>query len=412
MINNVALVFNLYFIFFNIALVTSRPCFKIRSSQTLNVVSKPKLTHNMSDRINSSFLEKLIDWKEFELFISDLYSQSDKILVQHDITLKGKSNAKRQIDVLITHKTKLHTYTTIVECKRWKKSVTRQVIDVLFASIEDLNASKGVIFTTKGYEEGAIEYAKSKNIDIFIVRDIREDEYGNLGKTFSLYLQIFSGKLENFALQNVKWFSPKGLPLTKQPPKFDIHFTKEQIYPEHLQLVDLDLNKGPNLIKLLIDIRSDLLKTKLEAFNYLLQPEYEKLELGFNTKIKLDFANYKFKFISHDNGFIQFESIYFDLINCIDQSKMTFDKTESVDFALIVENYISKQKNFISKPKLESKIILSEAIEIETNEINKSKFVQPNGVIKVSTEHYVNFEFKTETEIVKTKEIIVRISNL
>jgi len=365
----------------------------------------------MSDKIISSFLEKLIDWKEFECFVADIYSESDEIIVQHDVTLTGKSNAKRQIDVYITQKTKLHTYTTIVECKRWKKPVTRQVIDVLFASVEDLNASKGVIFTTKGYEEGAIEYAKSKNIDIFIVRDIREDEYGNLGKTFSLYLQMFNGKLENFDFQNVKWFSPLGLPLTKQPSKFDIYFTKQQSYPENLQLVDLNLNKGPNLVKLLIDIRADILNRRLESFNYLLQPENESIEEGFNTRIKLDFTDYKYKFISHDNGFIQFDSIYFDFINCINQSKMNFDKTESVDFALIVENYISKQKNFVSKRKTESKIKLSDPIQIENSEIDESKLVQPNSLIKISTEHYINFEFKKETKIVKTKDIIINLTN-
>ncbi|MCX2431113.1 restriction endonuclease [Pedobacter sp. GR22-10] len=365
----------------------------------------------MNNKIISSFLEKLIDWKEFEFFVADIYSESSEVIVQHDITLLGKSNAKRQIDVYITQKTKLHTYTTIVECKRWKKPVTRQVIDILFASLEDLNASKGVIFTTHGYEEGAIKYAKNKNIDIFIVRDIREDEYGNLGKTFSLYLQMLHARIENFDLQNLKWFSPLGLPLSKQPPKFDIHFAKEQIYPEHQQLVDLKLNNGPNLVKLLIDIRADLLKRRLDSFHYLLQPESDILEIGYKTRIKLDFTNYKYKFIRHDNGFIQFDSIYFDFVNCIDQSKMTFDKTESLDFALIVENYISKQRNFVSKPKTESKIKLSEPIKIDNTGINESEFLQPNSIIRLTTEHYVSFEFKKETKITETKDIVVNLIN-
>jgi hypothetical protein len=365
----------------------------------------------MSNKNINSFLDKLIDWKEFEFFVADIYSESDEIIVQHDITLNGKSNAKRQIDVFITHKTKLHTYTTIVECKRWKKPVTRQVIDVLFASVEDLNASKGIIFTTKGYEEGAIQYAKSKNIDIFIVRDIREDEYGNLGKSFSLYLQIFNAKLEKFDLQNIKWFSPLGLPLTKQPPEFIIHFTKEQNFQEHQQLVDLDLNKGTPLQKLLIDLRHDLIKKRLESFNHLLQPENENLQIGFNTRIKLDFTNYKYKFISHDNGFIQFDSIYFDFINCIEQSKMTFDKTESYDFALIVENYISKQKNFVSKQKTDTKLKVSEPIEIDNSKIDESQLVQNNSIIKLSREHYIDFEFKKDTKIVNTKDMIVNLTN-
>ena len=353
----------------------------------------------------SNFLEKLIDWKEFELFVADIYSDSDEITVKHDVTLIGKSNAKRQIDVYVTQKTKLHTYVTIIECKRWKVPVTRQEIDILYASVEDLNASKGVIFTTKGYEEGAIEYAKNKNIDIFIVRDIREDEYGNLGKSFSLYLQMFNGRLENFDLKNVRWFSPLGLPLTKQPPKFDIYFTKDQVFPKHQQLVDLNLSKGPNLVQLLIDIRADLLNRRLESFNYLLQPENEKSEVCYRTKIKVDFTNYQYKYIQHDNGFIQFDLISFDLINCIDQSKMHFDKTASVDFALIVENYISKQRNFVSKSKIDSKITLSKPIKVEP--VDESKLVQPNSIMKLTTEHFVSFELKKDTIINNTQEITV-----
>lgn len=365
----------------------------------------------MSDKIISSFLDKLIDWKEFELFVADMYAESDEVTVQHDVTLVGKSGAKRQIDVFVTQKTKLHEYNTIIECKRWKKPVTRQVVDVVFSSVEDLNASKGVIFTTKGYEEGAVEYARNKDIDIFIIRDIRDDEYGNLGKTFSLYLQVFNGKLEEFDFRDAKWFSPLGLLMKKQPPNFNFHFTKEQKYLERQQLVDLKLSKGTNLTKLLINIRADLLKRILKSYNRLLQPENEKIEIGFKTRIKLDFTKYRYKFISHDNGFIQFESIYFDLITRICQSKMTFDRTKSVDFALIVENYISKQKNFVSKSKNESKIKLSEPIETKKSAIDDSELVHPNSIIKISEAHYINFEFKKETKVIKTKDITIDLTD-
>ena len=90
---------------------------------------------------------------------------------------------------------------------------------------------------------------------------------------------------------------------------------------------------------------------------------------------------------------------------------MTFDKTESVDFALIVENYISKQRNFVSKPKSESRLTLSEPIEFENEKTDESKYVQPNSIIKISTEHYINFEFKKETKIIETKDITVNLIN-
>jgi hypothetical protein len=62
--------------------------------------------------------EQLIDWREFELFVQRLYQEEQNLKVEHDVTLVGKSGAKRQIDVLITQETKLHKYITLVECKR------------------------------------------------------------------------------------------------------------------------------------------------------------------------------------------------------------------------------------------------------------------------------------------------------
>ena len=161
----------------------------------------------------------------------------------------------------------------------------------------------------------------------------------------------------------------------------------------------------------MIDIRSYLQKVRSDSFSHLLQPENENLEIGYKTRIKLDFTNYMYKFISHDNGFIQFDSISFDFINCIGQSKMTFDKTESFDFALIVENFISKQKNFVSKPKIDSKIKLSEPIETEKSKTDKSEILQPNSLIKISTEHYIDFEFKKETKIIKTKDMTINLAD-
>lgn len=358
--------------------------------------------------MNVSFIDKLIDWKNFEIFVADMYRDSEQVIVEHNVTLTGKSNAKRQIDVRVTQKTKLHEYITIIECKRWKKPVTRQVIDVLFASVEDLNANKGVIFTTKGYEEGAIEYAKNKNIDIFIIRDIRDDEYGHTGKAFSLYLQMFNGKIENIDVPNPLWYSPLNL-LPKSQPQMDILFTEKQTYPEHLHLVNLNGEKGENLLQLLIDIRTEILNKYIQSFNSLIEPKEDENELGLSTKVIVDFSNSQYKHLKHEGGFILFEKIIFDFYGSINQSKIDFDKTASVDFALIVENYISKQKNFISKHKNEDKIRLSNPIE--SSNFEKSELVNPNSTIKLALEHWVDFQLKDTTKIEKANDINIKILN-
>lgn len=356
-----------------------------------------------------SFLDKLIDWKDFEKFVAELYKDSEELTVEHNVTEVGKSNAKRQIDVLVIQKTKLHTIKTIIECKRWKEPVDRQVIDVLFASVEDLNANKGAIFTTKGYEEGAIEYAKSKNIDIFIVRDIYENEWGNPGRHILLYLQTFHSTVDSFSIDKPKYFSPFGQSPSKTALNFAIHFSDKQEYPEHLNLVSLtEPTQGPNFVKLLIDVRNHLLKQLAENFNGLMQPENEEAEIAYQTRVKLDFTNNPFKFFKHETGFITFDSISFTHHQLVSQKKMEFDRAASSDFALIVENYITNQKNFASKLKDEEHIKLSDPIKSKSK--NNDEDVFKNGsIFKITLEHYVGYTLQPKTKVIKTNDMTVNL---
>jgi hypothetical protein len=143
--------------------------------------------------MESCYLSQIVDWKDFEQFVAQLYRDDPNLIVQHDITLTGKSGAKRQIDVLVTSRVKFHTIITLIECKYWKVKVDRATVDVVAAAIEDLNISKGVIFTTIGYEEGAQSYAKSKSIDIFIVRELKDEEWGLPGRGHAP-LKLYSKK--------------------------------------------------------------------------------------------------------------------------------------------------------------------------------------------------------------------------
>lgn len=360
--------------------------------------------------INDSFLDKLIDWKEFEYFVADVYASSDEVKVEHDVTEIGKSNAKRQIDVKVTQITKLHKYVTIIECKRWKEPVTRQEIDVLFASVEDLNANKGVIFTTKGYEQGAIDYAKSKNIDIFIIRDVRDDEYAQPGKKFSLYLQMFNGRMNNIKFNNSRYFSLTNEKPTGPPPNFSINFTKDQEYKDELQLYSIEGQSGQNLAKLLIDVRADLLKRSSQLSTHVFQPDDKDHVVCDEIKVMLKFNDFKFRYLKYEKGYIIFDSIEFNFLRSISQSKMNFDRTSSLDLALVAENYITNQRNFISKRKGDEKINLTDPVP--NNAITDQENAVKNGsVIKAVLEHYFDIPITEETKIINSGDLTVNLRN-
>jgi hypothetical protein len=88
--------------------------------------------------LSGTFLDQLIDWRDFEEFVRELYAGEDDVLAERDVTETGASGARRQIDVKLTKLGAGEPEVTIVECKRWKSKVDRQRVDVLAASVEDL----------------------------------------------------------------------------------------------------------------------------------------------------------------------------------------------------------------------------------------------------------------------------------
>ncbi len=52
----------------------------------------------------------------------------------------------------------------IVECKRYNRPVEREVILALNSKLHDVGAHKALIFSTSGFQKGAIEYASTQGI--------------------------------------------------------------------------------------------------------------------------------------------------------------------------------------------------------------------------------------------------------
>jgi hypothetical protein len=76
-----------------------------------------------------------------------------------------------------------------------------------------------------------------------------------------------------------------------------------------------------------------------------------------------------------------------------------------MDFVLIVENYITNQRNFISKSTEEPSIHLSDPIEI--SQINEAEKFQNGSIVKVIMDYYVNFHLKKSTKIKETPMMTV-----
>lgn len=61
--------------------------------------------------------------------------------------------------------------TVLVECKRYSDPVKRDIIMILESKIRDSNAHKGIVFSTSGFQRGAIKYAQKRGIATVEVKD-------------------------------------------------------------------------------------------------------------------------------------------------------------------------------------------------------------------------------------------------
>ncbi len=361
--------------------------------------------------MESTFIDKLIDWKDFELFVKQLYEQDMQLEVEHDVTLIGKSGAKRQIDVLIKHKTKLHEYVTIVECKRWKEKVDRSRVDILFASIEDLNASKGVIFTTSGYEEGAEKYAQSKNIDLFIVRDLTDEEWGLPGRVVHFFMQTFCSNLKHIEFPQMQM-----IPIVDEyPSRIDlgIIIEKDQKYDENLYLYSKRNGiRNTHLISLILEKQNEILQ-QISDQTSLLGDGTNEESLIILSDLEIDFSEYEFKQLRYPYGILLIDKLICKLITSISQKTFHFDRGSTFDLSLTIENYIRRQKHIFSKRKDETNIQVTENLfdKLTKEKIVTGDVLQNNSIFKVMLAPYVNIELDGNEKTATTEKIIIKLKN-
>jgi restriction system protein len=63
------------------------------------------------------------------------------------------------------------SFLVLVECKHHKRKVERQDVQVLHSKIESIGAQKGMLFSTAGFQSGAIEYADIHGIALIQLAD-------------------------------------------------------------------------------------------------------------------------------------------------------------------------------------------------------------------------------------------------
>jgi hypothetical protein len=338
--------------------------------------------------IGALFIDQLIDWRAFEDFVRELYAMDPNVVAERNVTEIGQSGAQRQIDVKLTQVIDGAPKVTLIECKRWKKKVDRQRIDVLVASVQDLDAARGVMFTTSGYERGAEVYARHKEMEIFVVRDLTEQEWGLPGRMVWFYLHYYGSRFINLD------FGPVTLVAVVSDPPGDLGINlvigKDQPHDPSLTLHSVtDGSPGPNLSSLLIEARNrtlDLLSNPIEAWD----AETDGETKAFRIPLELDLSGQEHRQLMRNFGALRLDRVRTDLVATVSQSRFEADRGAGLDLALAVENYVTNARRFVARRDVGSALAVMSANE-SADPVNRPDpaVLQNGSVMKVILEAWV-----------------------
>jgi hypothetical protein len=357
--------------------------------------------------MNAGFMHKYYDWAAFEGFIKELHEGDGEVTVERDVTEVDRYGAKRQTDVKITRRTRFHRVVTLVECKRWKEPVSRDRIDVLAASIEALGAQNGAIFTTTGFEEGAIAYAKGKGIELFVVRDLTPEEWGLPGRHIDFFLHIIGAEFRDLSLPNTQAIALIEEPLTSID--LGIHLGKDLAADPEQDLFSLKTgHRGPNLVGILGDAHGLILQAIAAGIGVFDDGAEAVLEI--TAACEIDFTGTPFRQLRLQTAAAKLERIRFRLLAQISQSRFQFDRGAKLDFAVVVESYISEQRLLAHRKAGDAGINFRVANTTERGNSTQRDVLENGSVMKVFLAPWVGLDSKAPPKkAIAGQLILVRV---
>ncbi|MCA1325145.1 restriction endonuclease [Herbaspirillum sp. alder98] len=305
------------------------------------------------------------DWGGFERLIAQLHETGD-VNVQHNVTLVGKSGAPRQIDVLVRHREGFYEHLIVVECKYRNSPIERLHVDALTTTIRDVGASRGVIFSTEGFQSGAITQAKFADISLFKIRELTDREWGLPGRRFDMWMHFISLGIGN--LKFARGYSLGSLPASDT--QLQLHLgTPEQSSRTRILVNGKTETTLENLLEK-VARKSAQAMYQADRYDFDGQDEGVIRRVGrvkYHPKTHMELLDSKAPLF--------LPGFDFDLGIHLEQSRLQLDRSESYTFALAVEDCIQETVFTASRGTEESQTTLKPSVRALVNE----KDVYKNG---------------------------------
>ena len=112
---------------------------------------------------------------EFEELVKSFLAETGKALpfieVNHNVK-ERVHDGTYQLDVKATFEVfDGSKIVVLVECKKYSSPIKREKVEILYNRLQSIGAHKGMIFSTSGFQQGAIEFAAKHGIALVRLRE-------------------------------------------------------------------------------------------------------------------------------------------------------------------------------------------------------------------------------------------------
>lgn len=132
------------------------------------------------------------DFEKYSLYLLKQQTNGlENLEIEHNVIIE-KIDGSYQIDGIIRFDVMGVKYTTLVECKYYKSTISREKVQILYDKIRATGAQKGILISTSGFQSGAIKYASEHGIALIQITEAdaifeARDQINVIQNSFNLY---------------------------------------------------------------------------------------------------------------------------------------------------------------------------------------------------------------------------------
>lgn len=316
------------------------------------------------------------DWGGFERLVADLHD-TGTVTVEHDVVLTGRSGAPRQIDVLVRHREGLYEHLIVVECKYRNSAVERIHVDAVATTVREVGASRGVIFSTRGFQSGTITQAKHDGISLYQIRQPTALEWGLPGRHIDLWIQYLQVSIGNPTLPGTMLIGP----------------------PLGSNLLSLELGEKTSTTPIMAaEMDEPTLETLIERLaRESARFAYQPVRISFGdgefsgthrSRFRVNYTPKKPIECPRGGSVILILRVEFQVGLRIDQSRLQIDRGERYAFVLAVEDCVTKGVSTASR-EAGGKTVLGPA---RADPPNRDDVLENGSMFQVWLKQLIGFE--------------------